>query len=214
MNRYLAGVVTVAATLLSASAQGATTVYSNLYGEAKEYSTGSAITQSAGGSIGCAFTATTTGFAYYAEVPLLQIGTGSPATTATFHLALADANGLPGLTIDNLGSMSSFTNYSGGLAGRLETFNSTLHPLLTAGVKYWLFADVTGANDLGWNQQYYQLRGNIAKRTGTGAWSNAGGDSTSGVLTGAFAVYAPEPATLSAIAGACLVITRRRRVAR
>jgi hypothetical protein len=104
---------------------------------------------------------------------------------------------------------------SGSTVQSIITIDSSLHPFLSAGTRYWLGA---GPVDLlntwyGWQnndwKHYPPINGDYSQKIGNAGW----GSSISGALTPAFEISAiPEPKSFALLtSGLALIAFRRRR---
>jgi len=113
-------------------------------------------------------------------------------------LLLADAGGVPGALIETI----HLTGIVPGSPGIL-TAGSTLHPVLLAGVPYWIGLSVDGGSEANWFVNPFGDEGVVAARdTPPGAWFNVtdpiAAFRISGAPAGSLAV--PEPSTLALLA--------------
>jgi len=132
--------------------------------------------------------------------------TWSSGVNAGDMYLMSDSGGLPGAVLESfhLNNLPAF----GASSTALATAASTLHPLLSAGIQYWL---VTSANDnsfLSFNQNNTGYIG-LASRDNGGAWGL-----NTGITGGAFRVIGspaavPEPSTFALVGLAVMLMTVR-----
>jgi hypothetical protein len=136
---------------------------------------------------------------------------GEPASPVNVTLRLvAGVAGLPGTTALEMMSTTAVTSLFDG--GSIESVASSLRPVLTGGMEYWLIASTLDeAEGAGWMGSFTD------NRPLPSAIRRVDGDWTRGSPNGAFRVYAqrldspapvPEPATM-ALAGLGLAAVAR-----
>jgi len=174
-----------------------------------------------------------TGWAVYGSAAPIELDRGSPFvplntyTLDSIEAALtwssgpnagdiwlmSDSGGEPGVILESfhIDNLPTFTASNTALA----IGNSTLHPLLSAGVQYWLIASADGDSFLSLNWNITGDTG-LASRDDNGPWG-VGPDATAGAfrVNGTLAALAvPEPATLTllGLAVAGMAWARRRKL--
>jgi hypothetical protein len=124
-------------------------------------------------------------------------------------LAASDGGGLPGTTLETF----HFANAMGPLGSNNPPLvaNSTLHPLLSEGMRYWVIASASGATSAAWNFNSTGGIGLTAGRTNGGPWSLDNVQPLQGALRvsgtpgpGPEPPAVPEPSALALLAAGTL----------
>jgi hypothetical protein len=185
--------------LRGASNADAGVIYSNL-GPGGTFNTNAAYGIGFGTVVAMGFTPTRTATFGDAQLPLAFGGGGGP-NLVVISLE-TDAGGVPGAILEQI-TVTGLGSFPPG--GFLTTAHSTLHPVLTAGVPYWIVASTTPTSGVFWNltsPTTFSNGSNFAYNfsgSATGPWSTGSvpGLRSAFQVDDNLAAITPEPSALA-----------------